>query len=310
VLTLLLEVGNLTRAAQILAVSQPTVSKMLARLRAHFGDPLFVRAGLAMHPTPKALALAQPLKELLATSARMRAGTASFDPATSTREFALILTEVGMITLLPPIIAALERQGRSLRVKAVPLDARQLEARLEAGEGDLALGAFPDASPGMRRQGLFADPYASVVRRGHKARHRLGKAEAFLAQRHVVVTSSSAGHAAHRMLEQVLGARLAPERVHARVPSFVASAFIASSTDAVATLPGRLAAWLAGALRLAVFAPPLALPRIEIGQLWHERVDHDEGHRWLRATIQALFGGPHGRGRAISENRQGAKTPR
>jgi DNA-binding transcriptional LysR family regulator len=105
-----------------------------------------------------------------------------------------------------------------------------------------------------------------------------------------VVTSSSAGHAAHRVLEHALGARIAPERVHARVPSFVTAAFIASGTDAVGTLPGRLAAFLAEKLRLATFAPPLALPRIEIGQLWHERVDHDQGHRWLRATIHTLFG--------------------
>jgi DNA-binding transcriptional LysR family regulator len=290
VLTLLLEVGNLTRAAEILAASQPTVSKILAKLRAHFGDRLFVRAGPAMHPTPKALALAQPLKELLATSAKMRATAAAFDPASSTREFALILTEVGMITLLPPIIARLERHGRGLRVKAVPLDSRQLEARLEAGEADLALGAFPDAAAGMRRQGLFADPYASVVRRGHPALRSLARAETFLGQRHIVVTSSSSGHAAHRVLEQVLGARIAPERVHARVPSFVASAFIASGTDAVGTLPRRLAEGLADRLDLAIVAPPLALPRIEISQLWHERVDHDQGHRWLRATTQALFG--------------------
>ena len=69
VLTLLLEVGSLTRAAQILDTTQPTVSKILTKLRAHFGDPLFVRVGLSMHPTPKAIELAQPLKELLRTSA-------------------------------------------------------------------------------------------------------------------------------------------------------------------------------------------------------------------------------------------------
>src|SRR5580704_9206830 len=79
VLALLLEVGSLTRAGQILETTQPTVSKILTKLRTHFGDPLFVRVGLSMHPTPKAIELAQPLKELLTASAVMRSSAALFN---------------------------------------------------------------------------------------------------------------------------------------------------------------------------------------------------------------------------------------
>src|SRR5579884_2177547 len=290
VLALLLEVGSLTRAARILETTQPTVSKALAKLRAHFGDPLLVRVGLAMRPTPKAIALAQPLKELLTTSAVIRSSAASFDPRSSTREFTIIVTEVGMIVLLPPLISHLEREGRGLRLKAVPLDSRRLEMRLEAGEADIALGAFPDAAPNMRRQLLYTDPYVSVVRNGHPQLGKLTEIDAFLRQRHIVVTSSNTGHAAHRVLEQALGSRLDPDRVLVRVPSFVTGAFIASCTDAVGTLPARLGESLAEKLDLAVFPTPLALPTIEIGQFWHERVHHDQGHRWLRAAIHAALG--------------------
>jgi DNA-binding transcriptional LysR family regulator len=241
-----------------------------------------------MHPTPKAFALAQPLQELLTNSAVIRSAAASFDPRSSTREFAVIVTEVGMIVLVPPIIGHLEREGRGLRLKAVPLDSRRLEMRLEAGEADIALGAFPDAAPNMRRQLLYTDPYVSVVRKGHPQLGKLTRIDAFLRQRHIVVTSSNTGHAAHRLLEQALGSRLDPGRVHVRVPSFVTSAFIASCTDAVGTLPARLGESLAGKLDLAVFPTPLALPPIEIGQFWHERVHHDQGHRWLRAAIHTV----------------------
>lgn len=290
VLTLLLEVGSLTRAAEILNTTQPTISKILTKLRAHFGDPLFVRVGLAMHPTPKAVGLAQPLKELLTHSAAMRASAASFDPRTSTREFSIIVTEVGMIQMIPPIIAHLEREGRGLRLKAVPLDSRQVEARLEAGEADLALGAFPGMAPNTRRQRLYTDQYVSVARRTHPQLQKLHRADCFVGERHIVVTSSHTGHAAHRMLEQVLNSRLDSDRAHVRVPSFVTSAFIASCTDAVGTLPARLAEPLAERLGLVVFPTPLPLPRIDIGQFWHERVHHDQGHRWFRAAIYALFG--------------------
>jgi DNA-binding transcriptional LysR family regulator len=289
VLALLLEVGSLTRASQILGTTQPTVSKILNKLRAHFGDPLFVRVGLAMHPTPKATGLAQPLRELLTHSATLRASAMAFDPRSSTREFSIIVTEVGMIQLMPPIIAYLEREGRGLRLKAVPLDSRKMEVRLEVGEADLALGAFPGVAPNTRRQRLYADRYVSVARRAHPRLQKLNRADCFLSERHIVVTSSNTGHATHRALEQALDASLDPNKVHVRVPSFVTSAFVASCTDAIGTLPARLADALAEKLGLVVFPTPLTLPRIDIGQFWHERVHHDDGHRWFRAAIHALF---------------------
>ena len=290
VLTLLLEVGSLTRAAQILDTTQPTVSKILTKLRVHFDDPLFVRVGLSMHPTPRALGLAQPLKELLTRSAVMRSSASLFDPQLSKREFSMIVTEVGMIRLVPAIIAHLEKEGQGLRLRAVPLDSRQIEVRLEAGEADLAIGAFPGAAPNMRRQPLYTDTYVSVVRSGHPRFGRLTKADAFLRERHVIVTSSHAGHAAHQLVEQVLSSKLEPDRVHVRVPSFVASAFIASRADTVGTLPAQLAEYLVKDLHLKIFSPPLALSRIEIGQFWHERAHSDQGHRWFRAAIYKLFG--------------------
>jgi DNA-binding transcriptional LysR family regulator len=298
VLGLLLEVGSLTRAARILETTQPTISKILGKLRRHFGDPLLVRVGLAMRPTPKALALVEPLRELLTNSAAMRASAAGFDPASSTREFAVIVTEVGMIRLLPPLIGHLERTGRGLRLKAVPLDSRRIETRLEAGEADLALGAFPQAAPNMRRQPLYADPYVSVVRKDHPRLAALDEAQSFLRERHIVVTASPTGHAAHRVLDEMLNSCLAPDRVHVRVPSFVTAAFVAGCTDAVGTLPAKLAETLGERLGLAVFATPLPLPPIEIGQFWHERVDRDAGHRWFRAAIHALFATVGGKARS------------
>ncbi|HVG51912.1 MAG TPA: LysR family transcriptional regulator [Xanthobacteraceae bacterium] len=290
VLTLLLEVGSLTRAAQILDISQPTVSKILTKLRAHFGDPLFVRVGLAMHPTPKAVEIAQPLRGLLSASAAMRASTAAFDPATSTREFSLIVTEVGMTMLVPPIIAHFEKEGPGLRLRAVPLDSRPFETRLEAGEADVAIGAFPGAAENMRRQRLYTDGYLSAVRKAHPRLRRLDRDTAILRERHIVVTSSNTGHAAHQTLERVMAARLEADRVRVRVPSFLTSAMVASRTDAVAVLPAKLAEYIAGDLDLATFPTPLPLPRIEIAQFWHERVDRDQGHRWFRAALNGLFG--------------------
>jgi DNA-binding transcriptional LysR family regulator len=292
-LVLLLEVGSLTRAAETLGVSQPSLSKVLRRLRAHFGDPLLVRVGLAMRPTPKAEQLLEPLRGLIAASDMLRASTRDFDPSSSDREFSILVTEVGMIQTVPVLMRRLEAKGPRLRLRALPLDTRPLEARLEAGEADLAIGAFPQAAPTLRRQSLYADPFASVVRRGHPRLARLRAAEGFTRERHIVVVASPTGHAAHRRLERAFAAALQPEQVQVRVPSFLACAFLASRTDGVATIPLKLAEFLAEDLGLELFEPPLGLEPIGIDQLWHERMQQDRGHRWFRAEVFDLFSEPH-----------------
>ena len=287
-LVLLLEVGSLTRAAESIGISQPSLSKILRRLRAHFGDPLLVRVGLSMRPTPKAEQLLEPLRGLLAASDMLRASTRDFDPESSDREFSILVTEVGMIQTVPVLMRRLEAKGPHLRLRALPLDTRPLEARLEAGEADLAIGAFPQAAPTLRRQSLYADPFASVVRRGHPRLAELRRTEGFGRERHIVVVASPTGHAAHKRLERAFGA-LAPEQVLVRVPSFLACAFLASRTDGVATIPRKLAEFLAPDLDLELFEPPLGLEPIGIDQFWHERMQQDRGHRWFRAEVFDLF---------------------
>ena len=290
-LVLLLELGSLTRAAETLDMTQPALSKILRRLRAHFGDPLLVRVGLAMRPTPAAAELLQPLRGLLAASDMMRASTREFDPARSDREFSVLVTEVGMIQTVPGLMRRLEAAGPNLRLRALPLDSRPLEARLEAGEADLAIGAFPQAAATLRRQSLYADPFASVVRRGHPRLEDLRSIEGFRRERHVVMVASPTGHAAHRRLEQAFGAELGQGQVLVRVPSFLAGAFLASRTDGVATIPLKLAEFLAEDLGLELFEPPMALEPIAIDQFWHERMHQDQGHRWFRAEVFDMLSG-------------------
>jgi DNA-binding transcriptional LysR family regulator len=290
VLSLLLEVQSLTRVAEILDSNQSTVSKVLGKLRAHFGDPLFIRVGPSMHPTPRALEIAQPLRGLLDVSESLRSSTSLFDPRASNREFKVMVTEVGMIRLLPPLMRDLEEAGHRLRLKAVPLDSHYLSAKLETGEADIALGAFPGAPGNLCHQRLYADRYVSVVRKDHPRLSRLSKAEPFLQERHILVTASSTGHAVHQLLEQVLLSKLEPAQIQISIPSFVTCAYVASRTDAIGTMPEQLAAFLAPDLRLAVFPTPLSLPSIEIGQFWHERVSRDAGHRWFRSRVHKLFG--------------------
>jgi DNA-binding transcriptional LysR family regulator len=291
-LALILEVGSLTRAAESMNVSQPSLSKALRRLRLHFGDPLLVRVGLSMRPTTKAVQLVEPLRSLLSASERLRSTTHDLNPAVSDREFTVLVTEVGMIELIPRLMRRLEERGPNLRLRALPLDSRPFQARHEAGEADIAIGAFPGAAPTLRRQRLYVDRFSVVVRRGHPCLGELSEISGFRAARHIVVVASSTGHAAHRRLEKALGTEIGSNSAQVRVPSFLAAAFLASRTDGVATIPGKLAETLAGDLGLELCEPPFALEPIQIDQFWHERVQQDKGHRWFRSEVFDLFGSP------------------
>lgn len=292
VLGALLRERSLTRTAEMLGTTQSSVSKVLARLRAHFDDPLFVWAGRSMQPTRRALQIADPLDGLLTAFGSLNASAAPFDPAASSREFRLLLTDVGMIVFLPVLAARIHDAGPGLRLNAMPLATRQFAAMLEAGEADIAIGDFPGAARGLRRQRLYDDSFLSVARKGHPRLPAIGRLRGFFAERHILVKASHAGHAAHQAIGRGLeAAGLSPDRVHLVLPSFMAAAAVVKQTDAIATMPAKLARFVARELDLVAFNPPFALPRIEIAQLWHERAQGEPGHRWLRRTIFALFRG-------------------
>lgn len=290
ILHALLHERSITRTAELLATTQPGISKVLRHLRAQFGDPLFVRNGHAMQPTAKALEIADQLRTLLGVADSLRASATAFDSVRSDRTFSLLLTDVGMVRFLPPLIAHVAAIAPRVNIRAMPLDSRQFELKLEAGEADLALGAFPKAPRHLRRQRLYFDGYVTVVRKGHPKIPAVRSRAGFLAQRHILVTASETGHAAHGTAQRVLTSQIAPGNIMLRVPSFIAGAIVAAETDGLTTLPANLAKRLAGPLGLTAFETPIALPRIEITQYWHERYHRDPAHRWFRSVTSELFG--------------------
>jgi len=291
VLEVMLTEGSLTRAAIRLNTTQPSLSKALARLRAHFDDPLLVRDGQIMRPTPKGAGMLTPIRELLgAASGIGNAADGRFDPASSSRKFRLIVSDVGMVLFLPTLTARLAASGAKLKLEAIPLGSHNFEARLASGEADLALGAYAKAPQDLRRQQLYADGYLSVVRQGHPRKRHLGRIAEFRVAQHIVVTASETGHSAHRMAQEVIEGAVTAEHVLLRLPSFIAAALVAAETDGVATLPANLAMSVKDRLQLATFQPPVKMPLISVAQYWHARYHRDPGHRWLRQTCFGLFG--------------------
>jgi DNA-binding transcriptional LysR family regulator len=291
ILSVLLQERSITRTAELMETTQPAVSKVLKHLREQLDDPLFVRNGYAMQPTAKALDIAGKLHHLLRAADELRTATNAFDPARSDRRFNLLMTDVGMIRFLPPLTARIAAVAPHVRVRALQLDSRNFEQKLEVGEADLALAAFPKAAPSLRRQRLYFDSYVSVVRRQHPRLSLSQTRGGFLDERHVVITASDVGHATHGAAERAITAEIPVANILLRLPSFVAAAVVSGETDGIATLPANLAKRIAGPLGLVSFRPPIALPRIEISQYWHERYHRDAAHRWIRSLTFELFSG-------------------
>src|SRR5438105_2579250 len=167
VLDVLFRERSLTRAAETLHTQQPALSKTLARLRRYFDDPLFIRVSLRMEPTAKALELEAPVRAVLDELQLLRSERVPFTPRKSNRTFSFFTADAGVIVLVPPIVRALLAQAPDVRLRAVQLDAQHLHSSLESGEVDLAVGAFPSLTQGIRRQRLFAGTYMSLARKGH-----------------------------------------------------------------------------------------------------------------------------------------------
>ena len=288
VLDALIAERSLTRAANSLDTTQPAVSKILAKLRAHFADPLFVRVGFGVEPTARTLELAEPVRAILAATATLGPAPAPFHPDTSRRAFGLLISDVGAVRLSPPLMRRLEREAPYARIRVIPLDGRQLLAKLESGEADIAIGAFPDLIQGMQRRKLFFESYVAVVRRDHPFDKKAPTPQRFLEARHVLVTARETGHA-HADAERLLEAKIPDENIALRAPSFVAAAMTVKHTDMVCVMPGNLATYVAREFGLVIIPAPLDLPRVEIALLWHERFHRDPGNQWLRRLLADIL---------------------
>ena len=157
---------SVTRTAEQLGLSQPTVSIWLAKLRTQLHDPLFVRTSSGMQPTPRARELIAPAREALAALRRLSAQPEPFDPAQSTRRFRLCMTEAGQLTLLPMLAAHVRALAPGVSLETGPVDAQTADA-LAAGDADLALGFVPWLEAGLYQQALFAQDWVCLVHPHH-----------------------------------------------------------------------------------------------------------------------------------------------
>ncbi|MBK6806405.1 MAG: LysR family transcriptional regulator [Betaproteobacteria bacterium] len=272
--------------AQSLGITQPAVSNALRRLRRHLGDELFLRTSTGMEPTPFAARLVGPVAEALGTLQSALNQRTAFDPATSSRTFAIAMTDIGEIYFVPPLMERLARTAPNVCVSTVRNRTSGLKDEMEAGRVDLALGLLPDLKAGFFQRRLFRHRYVCMFRKGHPLDRRQMTLKDFSAADHVVVVAAGTGHG--RVDAMLDDAGLRP-RVRLRVPHFVAIGHILRETDMIATVPERFAQRCVEPFGLRYVAHPAKLPEIAINVFWHARAHREPGNQWLRGVVSELF---------------------
>ncbi|HET9339404.1 MAG TPA: LysR family transcriptional regulator [Casimicrobiaceae bacterium] len=275
---------SVTRAAEQLGLSQPTVSIWLARLRRDLRDPLFVRTAAGMQPTPRSDALIGPAREALESLRRLAAWEAAFVPATAQRRFRICMTDASHITLLPQVLAHVRAAAPQVRLEAMRMDVNVGEA-LASGDADLAVGYAPWLESGIYQQTLFPQDWVCLVNSAHP---RIGTAltlSAYRDEAHIAVAAGTG----YQLLEGALRARGIRRRVLLELPGFLGLPAIVSTTDLIVTLPRHIGETLARLGGLDVHDCPLPVPTFLVKQHWHARYHHDAANQWLRGILASLF---------------------
>jgi len=285
----LLSEGHVGRAATRIGLSQPATSHSLRRLRELVGDPLLVRVGARMQLTPRAQGLRGPLADAL-DHVRGLFVPDTFDPATSSRRFAVMLPDLVADVVVPPLVERIGAQAPNVRLDLTPWRGPATMTTEFSRSIDLVISCTADAFPGFHRQRLYSDSDLIAVRHGHPAGTRLKRLDTFLDARHVAVIGPGERE---DMIDTWLRERHIERRIALVVPSYLQALRIAARSDLVSFVPSRLIATFGDPLSLLAVQPPVD-PGMDQQFMFHPtRAQVEPGSIWLRNLVIEIGRGLH-----------------
>ncbi|EJC66464.1 transcriptional regulator [Rhizobium leguminosarum bv. viciae WSM1455] len=280
-LDVLLAEGSVARAAQRLRLSPSAMSRALARLRETTGDPLLVRAGRGLVPTPRALELRERVGRIVEDAQAILRPAEALDLQRLVRTFTLRTSEGFAESFGPDLIARLGRQAPGVRLRFVQKPDKD-SAPLRDGTVDLETGVVGGTTgPEVRAQALFRDRFIGVVRLGHPLCEREMTPARYAGGQHIYVSRRGLDKGP---IDEALNALGLERQIATIVSGFSTALALARTSDLIASVPERHT----GALRAEMhsFPLPVPTPEITVSLLWHPRMDADPAHRWLRGCVR------------------------
>ena len=275
--------ANLTRAGQIVGITQPAVSNALARLRETFNDPLFVRTAQGMVPTPMAQNIIGPVRNALSLLRVSVQESRIFNPQQAAKTYRISMTDLTEAVILPPLFQRLRRLAPTVVIESFLSKRRETTKELAAGRLDFAVDAPLNTDPQVRHVKLMEDRYVCAMRKGHPM---AGKdkltLDDYLGLTHIHISSrrNGLGH-----VDLALGKMGLQRKIALRSQHYLMASQVLQQTDMVMTVPERFARrhelhW--------VNLPVNDVPAVETHLYWHESTDQDPANRWMREQMIEL----------------------
>jgi len=276
---------NVSRAAELLDLTQPAASQALTRLRLLIQDPLFVRAGGGVQPTPKADRLADAVRSALGLLEEALNESAQFAPLQSRKVFRIHMSDIGEGRFLPDLMVALRRQAPGVRLETLPVPRSEIPPMLDSGRIDFAFGFLPTVKDTQRVQ-LIKDRYVVLLRAGHPfaAKKRSGPALLKdLRQLEFVAVRT------HSDTLRILEMLQLEDRMRLTTEHFMVLPAIVRATDLAVVMPRNIARTFASDGGYTLIEPALPLRDFTVALHWSKRFESDPGNQWLRGVIEGLF---------------------
>ncbi len=273
---------SLTRAAEVLNLTQPAISHALKRLRDAFGDPLFQRQNNRMAPTPVAKNIIDDVQQALRLLNATTQVSQQFIAKSSTRAFKVSLHELLESSYLPPLMHDIGNIAPKVTLNSVRINRNDLSIMLASGDIDLAVDILLPVGKDIYHQQLQQDEAVVLARANHPHIHKQLTRQTYLAQQHIIVSSRSSGLS----LEDFELSRLGLQRnVGLRCKHHFSACRVLENSDMLLTLPKSVATILATRFAVQVYNLPIDLPSIDLHLYWHKNADRDPANQWLRSLM-------------------------
>ncbi|NWN92585.1 LysR family transcriptional regulator [Marinobacter adhaerens] len=276
--------GSLTRAAKALHLTQPAVSHSLSRLREHFDDPLFIRRGNEMVPTPLARRFLESMKPGLNQIQGAVNQFHAFDPASQRKTYSLGLRDVLESTFLPQLMQRLAPYPE-LEIVSRRTPRRDMETQLAAGKLDFAVDVLLPVSSQTSHELLRQDRLVVLARSSHTLAARALTMEGYLSAQHVLVSSRTEGPG----LEDFELSRLGVQRdIRLRCQHYYAACRVVEATDLLLTMPETYARIISERADITIMDPPADLPSLDVHLYWHKAYDQEPALTWFRQQLRKI----------------------
>lgn len=274
--------GNLTRAGEIIGITQPAVSNSLSRLRNLFDDPLFVRTAEGMVPTPVAQNIIGSVRQALGLIRSSVQESESFDPKISDKRYRVSMTDLSQAIILPRLFNTIKREAPMVTIDCYQVYRRDMNIELASGNLDLAIDVSLNPDPQIKQASLFSHPYVCVVNKNNDLVGEKLDIDTYLKLKHIHI-SSRRGGLGH--VDLALGKMGKRRDIILRTQHYLSTPQLVSSTNFALTVPKTFADFLVSASPTRYLHLPFDVPNLESFLYWHESTDQDQANSWMRNLI-------------------------